>query len=291
MRTVSGFVAALMMGLSSVAWAQSSQPIEMAPVSHWAVDYAEDSCALRRSFAANGNQMVLELREFGPGPWFEVTAASSTISRTSSSLRSRFEPDSETFAPRDAVFLSGGSLRAVRFTDSVRPAASKGASGSLPEWPESERDARERAITGLTLTGIAPEAVTLKTGSLTEPMAALRNCLDDLLKQAGLDPEVQRSLSKQAKAIDQIGWARRTQEGLPSEIVRAGGSGRAHVRLIVGSDGRPTTCIALRTSGAPGFGKYACDTALRYARFEPALDAQNRPVETAFFSTVAYEVR
>jgi hypothetical protein len=276
--------------LSPQTMAQSSEPVQLAPASPWSIDYAQDSCALRRSFAAGSNQVLLEFRQFGPGAAFEVTVAGSTF-HPSSSVRTRFEPDDAFFAPPDVVLLSGGNLHAVQYTDSFRPAASKADSKSQPDWSEPERDARERAITGLTIAGIAPEVETLQTGPMDQPMAAMRTCLDDLLKQSGLDPAVQRSLSRQAKAVDQMEWARRTEEDLPPDIVRFGGTGRAHLRLIVGPDGKATACAAFQTSGAPDFGKYACEKALKYAHFEPALDANGQPAGSAFFTTVSYDVR
>ena len=262
----------------------------MTPASPWAIDYAQDSCALRRSFAVGSDQIFLELRQFGPGAAFELTLASNTFHPTVS-VRTRFDPDDTFFAPHDAVLLAAGTLHAVQYTDSFRPQASKTDSKPVAEWPEAERDARERAITGLTIAGVAHQDVTLLTGPMDQPMAAMRTCLDDLLKQLGLDPAVQRSLSRQAKAVDQMEWARRTQEDLPPDVVRFGGRGRAHLRLIVGPDGKPTTCVAFRGSGAPGFGKYACDKALKYAHFEPALDANSQPVGTAYFTIVSYDVQ
>jgi len=102
--------------LSQRAVAQSSERAQMAPASPWSIDYAQDSCALRRSFAAGSNQMFLELRQFGPSASFEVTVASSTF-RPSSSVRTRFEPDDAFFVPHDGVLVSGGNLNAVRYTD------------------------------------------------------------------------------------------------------------------------------------------------------------------------------
>jgi hypothetical protein len=276
--------------LSQRAVAQSSERAQMAPASPWSIDYAQDSCALRRSFAAGSNQMFLELRQFGPSASFEVTVASSTF-RPSSSVRTRFEPDDAFFVPHDGVLVSGGNLNAVRYTDDFRPTASKMDSKSLSDWSDSEREAREHAITGLTIVGIAPEVVTLQTGPMDQPMAAMRTCIDDLLKKWGVDPFVQRSLSREAKAVSQMEWARRTQEDLPTDVFRFGGTGRAHLRLIVAPDGKTTACAAFRTSGAPGFGRYACDIALKYAHFDPALDANGQPVASAFFTTVSYDAR
>jgi hypothetical protein len=287
-RSLFTLAAVLLAQWSLPAAAQSSAPLQMAPLSPWTVDYAEDSCVLRRSFAVGADQTVLELRSFGMRNVFEITVAGRTISGSSRSVRTRFEPDDAYYSPTDAVFLSAGELPAVRFTDSFREAAFKGGPTLETDWPDAERDAREHSITALTVAGIASRDLTFQIGAMGQPMAALRSCVDDLLTQVGVDPAVQRSLSRRARPIDQMAWARRLQRNLPPAVLRAGRSGRAFLRLLLGPDGKPTTCAPLRTSGAAGFPEYACDTTLKYARYEPALDANGQPVGTVVFSTVLY---
>ncbi len=45
----------------------SAEPLTMEPKSPWVLDYAEDSCALRRTFQHEGRETELEMRSFGPG--------------------------------------------------------------------------------------------------------------------------------------------------------------------------------------------------------------------------------
>jgi protein TonB len=125
---------------------------------------------------------------------------------------------------------------------------------------------------------------------MDHPLAVLRTCLDDLLKQLGVDPAVERSLSRQLKPIDEMAWLGRTQEDLPTEVLQVGGRGHAHLRLIVGPEGKPIRCAALGSSGASMFGNYACKMAMKYARFQPALDANSKPVTAIFAATVSYKL-
>ena len=121
-------------------------------------------------------------------------------------------------------------------------------------------------------------------------MIAVRTCIDDLLTQWGVDPTQYRALSRQPKPIDLPGWARKVQASYPSDMIRAGRSGRVFVRLIVGADGRPTSCIPDRRSAETSFGEHGCDISMRHARFEPALDANGAPVASFYTTTLVYQV-
>ena len=80
-------------------------------------------------------------------------------------------------------------------------------------------------------------------------------------------------------------------QDLPASIVRAGGSGRTTLQLVVGEDGKVTSCAGVRATGSPVFPEFACEMVTKYMRYEPALDAGNRPVATLVTTTFAYQMR
>lgn len=63
-------------------------------------------------------------------------------------------------------------------------------------------------------------------------------------------------------------------------IVAASGMRRGSVGLTlkVNTDGRPSNCRVVRSSGSPRVDALMCDLALNFVRFRPALDPQGRPV-------------
>jgi periplasmic protein TonB len=63
-------------------------------------------------------------------------------------------------------------------------------------------------------------------------------------------------------------------------IRAAGGqsSGRIGITLKVNTDGRPSNCRIVRTSGNPTVDDLFCELAVDYVRFRPARDADGRPV-------------
>jgi TonB family protein len=120
-------------------------------------------------------------------------------------------------------------------------------------------------------------------------MAAMRTCLDELLEHWGLDAAIQRTLSRSAHPVDQMGWARRVQASYPPELLRAGRSGVVNIRLIIGADGKPVSCMSNKDSPDRAFEEHACETTMRAARFEPALDASGAPVASYFTTVIAYQ--
>ena len=55
-------------------------------------------------------------------------------------------------------------------------------------------------------------------------------------------------------------------------------SGRIGITLKVNTDGRPSNCRIVRTSGNPTVDDLFCELAVDYVRFRPARDADGRPV-------------
>jgi hypothetical protein len=273
-----------------VAWAADA-PVVMAPSSQWVVDYADDSCSLRRSFQSGADQVTLELRQFGPGDILEITLASTTLPRSSGRLQLRFEPDEGFYRPWGAFPYDDGESRGVLFHDSLRPNAVKRLAPPLPDWADADREARERAITALAIRSAFTRTLTLQTGSLHPPMNAMRTCLDELVTHWGLDATTQRTLSRRPKPLDLMDWSRRIQSSYPTGMVQRGRSGLVNIRLVVGPDGKPSACIPNKEFSTAGFEDHACAVTMRYARFEPALDASGAPVASFYATTITYELR
>lgn len=55
-------------------------------------------------------------------------------------------------------------------------------------------------------------------------------------------------------------------------------SGRLGITLKVNTDGSPSNCRIVRTSGNPSVDSLMCELALSYVRFRPAVDADGHPV-------------
>ena len=268
--------------------AENEQPLVMAPISDWVVDYADKSCALRRAFANEDEKAVLELRQYGPGDRIEVAVLSDTVSRTRGSPRTRFEPASEWSEPPAANFIDAGSYHGVIYDDTLRLKETRPEEGPLPEWPDEDRKTREQAVTGITITNSFERDLTLQTGKLHAPMEAMRTCLQDLVSQWGIDQGVPGPLARGPTPLGIASWSRRTLEAYPTDMLRAGKSARVPVRLVVGKDGRVKSCHP-NGFAEPSFLEAACDSMMRYARFNPAVDGNGEPADGTYVTTIVYQ--
>ena len=281
----------------SLARAQEVRTLK--PTSPWNVDYADDSCALRRSFGTgDGKDFYLELRQFAPGTYFYATVAAPRGMMRGNELRLRFEPDAEARTV-DALRVTMGSDRqGYNWADSLRRggrAAAKTDSDrkdeDTAEWPDAERSRREAELTGLLLQRGFGKPVLLATGEMHKPMEVMRACLDELLTHWGIDAAAQRTLTRKAKPIEQAEWVKEIQNAYPSDMLRRLKSGIVRLRMIVGPDGKAKSCHIPIPSDDPSFEDAACERMMRYARFEPALDANGQPITSYYVTSVIYLVR
>ena len=273
-----------LLALPTAAEAQrATEPLVFTPDGAWAADYAEDSCALRRTFAAGDQSAIFELRQFSPSSALRIMVLSSTLTPGRASPRVRFLPDEEDFQPGALLLLGGRDLRGFMFYGSLNGPLST-TPGS--DWTNAEQEAREREIIGFSVHAMFDREIVLQTGSLLVPMNAMRACLDELLTHWGLDPEQQYNLSQPATLVNAMSWGQAVQESLSAGMVRSGRNEALNIRLMVDADGRPTSCSVQLPTAHQSFDEAACDISMRRARFKPALDAAGNPVasyHTSFF--------
>ena len=261
------------------------------PSSGWIVDYADDSCALRRTFGEASGLVWLELRQFAPGDEFLVTVGSAAFRAQKRVPRSRFDPDGPLRAqPLAAYGHYRSDVRGLSFPDSLRPVMRGETPESLLPWSNEERDAREKSVTGLYVEESLERGVLLQTGELHKPMTAMRACLDDLLTHWGIDAEADRHLSIRAKPRNQARWARPIQNRFPTGLLYVGSSSRVTFRLLIDVTGKPEACRVLRPVTDERYQESICGILLDQAEYEPALDAAGSPVKSYHLLNVVYAV-
>ena len=266
-------------------------PQVFAPSTPWNVDYADESCVLRRNFGTPDRKVVLELRQFVPGDVFYATIAAKFISAGQGKLKVRFVPDTAVHEAQSAYSLVySQGMEGVVWTDSFRPDQATVEEGPQPRWIEIERNARESSIRGVEVSGRASPAVSLATGEMHRPMTAMRGCMDELLTDWGIDAAAQRTLSRPAWPVGQANWARVIQANYPSAMLMKMKGGIVRLRMIVSPDGKATSCHILVPSQDPSFEKTACAGMMKAARFDPALDASGKPIASYYAATVVYMV-
>lgn len=270
--------------------------IQLAPTTAWVVDYAEDSCALRRVFGNADGSVTIDLRQFSPGrPDFQLIALSKEFgtytNRLARNVEVRYLPDAEAVPAQGAfnMYNSEGA-RGVTFTgnllDGMVLPAGEGEQG-LPQ-ATINLSARERAVTGIELVRAFEDRVVLQTGLLERPMQAMRTCLEELVSHWGVDVVAHRTLRSRVVPVDQEDWAAELQQRYPSIMLRDGEQAVLRVRLGVNTEGRASSCNMQSRLGDEEFQETACNLLLRHARFLPAIDADGNAIASFYLLSIIY---
>jgi len=215
--------------------------LTLQPASQWQIDYSEESCVLRRSFVSEAAEARLELMQQAPGAYFRVMVTSGTLDLGGANAMVQFDPDDMLQEPAYPVAEALSGSTTFSFTDSLKGNVRN---QTMPyiDWTDETRNARERAITSLSIRGGFDRDVVLTVGEMHRPMEALRACMADLYGSWGVDLEAQQNVYRPAR--DQR-WDR-TQNAviaaLPFEFSRRVPDIPPVARLIIGADGRVKRC-------------------------------------------------
>ena len=278
-------LAATLIGSVPLRAEDASSPISLPPASAWHLDFADESCRLVRIFGSGERETTFYLERFGPEGAANLLV-SSDLFKTSRldagnavAARVKFGPNEK---ERDTAFLIG------QFNN--KPALVSTAAKLADE--ESGIDiaaVRTMAIEWASIQVPGQRELRLQTGPMDAPLLALRGCVDDLLGEWGIDAKSHANLRRPVTPIGSIGeWLKVTD--YKRKLRNAGAQGYFPFRMIVGSDGTAQSCVIQQTVGTPALADEVCATLMRRARFEPALDAQGKPILSYFRSSVRFEI-
>lgn len=288
-----------LVGTTFPALAQTTNgPLVLKPSSPWHVDYADDRCRLGRQFGAGDEQVLLFLDRYGPSDRFRMTVAGKplkvSVDRAEATLQ--FGP---TEVEQRLLFLNGnlGEMPALVFASSARIAAPTDAelqaakNAAENEWidapPISEE--RQKAVKYLTIGKPLRRSVTLETGSMRGGLAALDKCVDNLMISWGVDIERHKSLTRKVRPQQSPArWV--VSQDYPLQMLRDGQPAIVDFRLSVGPDGVPTACHIQSTTRAKEFDTAVCQSVMRRARFDPALDAGGKPIASYYLNRVRFQL-
>lgn len=277
--------------------APAEPPLTFKPNGSWVADFAKDQCALRRAFTSDGKTLVLDLVSFSYGDFLQIKVYSD-VPLGKKPAKTRFEPDP---LPKEQPLVmrldySDGKV-GILYHDTLFPntdldPVSDEARDRMTalQLDPTGRDRRESEITGLLIEDAFSQDLRIQTGSLHPAMEVMRKCLLDLATTEGLDAEKIATLSRPAIANDLKGLAKSIQEKYPTRMVRKGQSAAIDIRLIVDTDGRPVDCKTLNDGQDESFSTTACERVMKEARFQPALDAQGKPVKAYWSTSIIYRI-
>jgi hypothetical protein len=283
--------------------AAQDEPVLLEAVSAWELDYAEDSCALRRSFGAADSTTWLEIRSYSPlEEVHEITVASNGFALKRQAPLSYFVPDGQPVRYDAQTYGEYRGLPAVTFYNKVwlrdieaGPVVRFDPDMVFSSSAVADVDRFRRNVSGFRLDGAFDVPLVLGTGEMRRPLGALRLCLLDLMASWGIDPDNPTGVTRRLQNLPGMQWVEGLRARQPQTIVSREVPRNVSFRLIVGSDGHVERCDVTRPKVDKEYENWACGLIRRTARFDPALDAQGEPVrvvhEAAVLVTGGQDIR
>lgn len=97
------------------------------------------------------------------------------------------------------------------------------------------------------------------------------------------------TLLRVAKPINNPGsWV--GSDDYPSRALQQEREGTSAFRLSISASGQPLSCVIISSSGHADLDQATCDAVMRNARFNTALDAAGKPVESSYVSRVRWQI-
>ncbi|MEO6388265.1 MAG: hypothetical protein ABIT16_09345 [Croceibacterium sp.] len=250
------------------------------PSGNWIADYGDDYCRLVRTFTDGKDEVSLGLERIQPGAQVRLILIGNSLRpfRGADQLGYQFLPAGGALKTRYVRSRTGDdkqylALDAVTLAPFVfTPPAPGTPPAPPPVYSRDKEQETAQAITAVSLSEGLIAPVRFETGSLKAPMAALQACADDLLQVWGLDPEKHKTLTANAfPNLTPDGWL--PQGTIPFTEFSKFAGGANQVRMLIGVDGKPSSCTIYSPSLAQSLNARICSILMEKASFAPAKDA------------------
>lgn len=287
--------ACIMVSMSAPMLAAPEEPLRLKPASKWISEYQPDGCRLMREFGEGDTRAIFVMNRFAPHDDFQLTLAGKPFRRNSKSKvtlqfganegEQQIDFLEGNFASMPALLMSG-TMQIRPMTEQEAKAHKKSdASIYVPQAPLGAE--REKAVTFVKLGKPFRKPIVLELGEMDKPFAALSICVDDLVQSWGLDPAVQKSLTRRPAPANYPGsWV--TTSDYPENMLAEGQRAIVNFRLTVDATGAVTACFIQQTTRPKEFDAAVCKSISRRAKFDPALDKDGAPVPSYYTNTVTF---
>lgn len=259
---------------------------ELRPITPWNVDWAEKTCVMRRGFGDQANPLILQIERFAPGDRFQLLLTGKRLRGFAPPQRLSLEYGVGGYVHTIEGYMVGetkGGFATVFISSSAIRGLTEGEPESfVPVTPE-----QEAAVGQISFYRIRGKKIVLKTGSLGPVFVAMRKCADQLVESWGLNPLQQSRLTRPATPKSNPGsWLKPSD--YPAGALFAGAQAIVNFRVTVDETGMPVACELQRSYSGEMFDRITCQQIVRRARFDPALDADGKPVRSYYTNTVRW---
>ena len=159
-----------------------------------------------------------------------------------------------------------------------------------PPPPEEVPDTPPPPVAPPPPINIAPAPPPIRTQTTIPPPAPPRLVIPPPAPPAPPPPPPAPSKAQGATPKGQRGWASRIQNNYPRRAEREGIEGVVGMSVTVGPNGRVSACSVTRSSGSSDLDSAACDGMMRYARYNPALNAAGDPISDTLAQSIQYKL-
>jgi TonB family protein len=150
-----------------------------------------------------------------------------------------------------------------------------------PDFLEKLAQANQLAVTA------AGQPLTIAVHGAAKPMQALKGCIDDKLREWGVDPATLPSAKARPKG-DLNSWI--TAQDYPTDALDSDTSGTVVVRLTTDPKGRVINCVAVENTGTRSMAQTTCRAALSRARYKPVIGPDGQPISSSFITYTTFRV-
>lgn len=265
----------LLLAWAAAANATPESELPLEATSPWSLSSTASSCELRRHFGENEGQILLTIIQ---DPKFGVLEIE-LITPRFSTIR----------VNRTGEYSFGNSAEKSKIYASIHPDMDKGKS----VWrivgvnPNILTNGMEDSALIIEVKEMAN--LNLQIGDLSEPAKAFKTCRLDLFKKFGMDFDLLSKLKQLPQPKGNYGrWVMISD--YPQAAFKLELEGLTQFKLDVDSDGRVTNCTILVSSGHSQLDRTTCTKASARARFDPALDQNDKPTAAPWVSSVRWQV-
>ncbi len=252
----------------------AQEPVLIAtPSSDWLLEYAEQDCIARRDFASDQGAIFLRFEKASLGAHSKIVLLSTDVGEGSGDVTLSLTGEGEPIRlPHVGTMRLRRSFNGALLYVELQP----------DDWGEA------RKLNGVMVTNAFESPVMLQTGDLGPLLDALDTCVDDLLSGWGLDVELARTSVEYAQRNNFQIWANKIIEDAPRRALPRSGRVTISVRVVIGSDGKPTGCVQNASERYADLSHYTCEAVMELAEYQPARDSAGNGVPSMDSMDVIY---
>lgn len=283
-------LAALLAAVAPAHAEPATEPVVLPPDGPWNADFGEKSCRLARFFGTPDNRHALIIEQYWTGTHFGLSVAGRAFERLPArqSFALQFFEGQQPIA-RDPLKGEIAGYGAAHFFAALGIATdSQPLEGPTPvstNFPVLDTEiARQVRFVSLRSGG---EEVRLESGSLRNGFKLLNQCTQNLVASWGLDLEKHLSATRMPHWVNETQLASRFTSYIPFQKIGRDQRGIVRIRLFISDAGKVTDCAIIEAPDVAVLERPICK-AMERARFEPALDAVGKPMDSYYVTTIIY---